>query len=281
MLFQLLLATVAAQAVAQTSTKWRGWRNITHVFTFGDSYTDTGFQVNRTQPNPSNPLGNPPFPGRTFSNGRNWLDFLTYSYNDSQLFVYNFAQGGASVDSFVNRNARLRPFDIQLERIWQPNYSLNVTRPQNLTSSGPTWTGTDALFIMFFGINDINFTFRLPEENRTILNDATFRTYKRLINTLYAEGARNLLFMNVPAVDRSPLIRSGGNKNAQANIDAIQDFNNRLEGMVDEFARNHTDVTTFLFDNFALYNDILNDPQRRPETSVYTNTTGFCPQYSA
>ncbi|KAH7377618.1 hypothetical protein BKA66DRAFT_384836, partial [Pyrenochaeta sp. MPI-SDFR-AT-0127] len=264
-----------------TSTQWPGWSKITHIFSFGDSYTDTGFQLNRTQPNPSNPLGNPAFPGRTFSNGRNWLDFLTYSYNESQLLVYNFARGGASVDSFGNTSAPFRPFDIQLERFWQPNYAPNVTTPLNLTTPAPRWSGNEALFTMFFGINDINFSFRLPESNRTTISDSTFRTYKRLINAMYLAGARNFLFMNVPAVHRSPFIRSGGNTNAQANVNAIQNFNNRLQAMIDEFAKSRTDVTTFLFDNFALYNDILNDPQRRPETGVYTNTTGFCPQYSA
>jgi hypothetical protein len=39
----------------------------------GDSYSSTEYNVNGEQPSNSNPLGNPPFPGKTVSRGPNWV----------------------------------------------------------------------------------------------------------------------------------------------------------------------------------------------------------------
>lgn len=285
LLFSLVLATFTSMSSAQSErsdSQWPGWSSIAHIFSFGDSYTDTRFQINGTQPNAANPLGNPPFPGQTFSNGRNWIDFLTYEYNDSSILTYNLARGGASVSSFDNFTSLFRPFDLQVDQFWLPNYSLNVTRPRNLTSPRPNWKGNDTLFTIFFGINDINFSSRVSQDERTVLHDTIFQVYIRLINTLYGSGARNFLFMNVPPVHRSPFTL--GQQNSEEAVDtslsAIEDFNTRINTMVANFARNKTDVTLFLFDNFRLYNEALDDPNSKPETGVYTNTTGFCPQYS-
>ena len=39
----------------------------------GDSYSSTEYNVNGEHPSDSNPLGNPPFPGKTVSGGPNWV----------------------------------------------------------------------------------------------------------------------------------------------------------------------------------------------------------------
>ena len=62
-----------------------------------------------TQPSLGNPLGNPPYPGYTSSNGPNWVDYLTVKYNQSLVETYNIAFGGATIDSdlvapLVSRN---------------------------------------------------------------------------------------------------------------------------------------------------------------------------------
>lgn len=46
----------------QCGNTWPGWGGVRHLFTFGDSYTQTGFSVKGTQPSVGNPLGNPPYP---------------------------------------------------------------------------------------------------------------------------------------------------------------------------------------------------------------------------
>lgn len=58
-----------------------------------------GFNWTLTPPSPTNPLGNPGYPGWTSANGPNWVGYLTVKYNDSLLQTYNLADGGATVDA--------------------------------------------------------------------------------------------------------------------------------------------------------------------------------------
>jgi hypothetical protein len=39
----------------------------------GDSYSQTGYDVNDVHPTEGNPLGNPPYPGYTTAGGPNWV----------------------------------------------------------------------------------------------------------------------------------------------------------------------------------------------------------------
>ena len=39
----------------------------------GDSYSSTAYNVKGDHPREENPLGNPPYPGLTYSGGPNWV----------------------------------------------------------------------------------------------------------------------------------------------------------------------------------------------------------------
>lgn len=285
----LFLVFFLSLSSAQSNSSWPGWNSISNIFAFGDSYTATSFLPNGTQPSPANPLGNPAFPGRTFSNGRNWIDFLTYTYNDSLVFSYNMAMGGASVDSFGMPNP-FRPFDQQVHNFFLPNYAQNASAGAKKAQ----WEASNTLFTAFFGINDVNTSFRIGAADMTALHTRIFATYAKLVDELYVAGARNFVFMNVPPVFRSPFIKSGAMFGGQGNTTsatadmlaeqsrvAIADFNMRLRNMVTRFTQQRTDATAFFFDTFTLFNDVLDNPESRPETANYTNTTGFCTTYSA
>ncbi|KAH7115894.1 hypothetical protein B0J11DRAFT_113022 [Dendryphion nanum] len=265
---------LAAQTYAQIpATEWPGWDEISTIFVFGDSYSTTGFELNGTQPNAANPLGNPALPGRTFSNGRNWINLLTSNYNDSFVRTYNFARAGASLDSF-GQPSPFRPFDIQVDQFFLPNYALNNT---NLTR----WKPENTLFISFFGINDVNFFYKLS--NATTYATMLMNTYDRYTERLYRAGARNFLFMNVPAIHRAPFtVNQGANSTRfiEQNRVAVEDFNDRITDMARRFDQRHRDATIFLFDTFSLFNAVMDNPRSRPETIGYTNTTGFCAAYS-
>lgn len=273
-IFLFLLSSLLDLTHAQSQSNWPGWNDISNIFVFGDSYSTTRFQINGTQPNVDNPLGNPAFPGRTFSNGRNWIDFLTHNYNDSLVFSYNFAMAGASVDSF-GLPSLLRPMDQQVRQFFLPNYAANATNAK------AEWKSDSTLFTSFFGINDINASFKMGRANMTALHTRIFSTYAQLVDELYQAGARNFLFMNVPAVHRSPLMVGQGNATVELGRAAIEDFNTRISDMAQNFAQQRTDATIFMLDTFSLFDGVLDDPQSRPETEVYTNTTGFCSAYSA
>ncbi|KAF1948746.1 hypothetical protein CC80DRAFT_556003 [Byssothecium circinans] len=271
--FSLIFCIPLSLISAQSHPKWPGWNGISNLFVFGDSYTVTRFNIDGIQPNDENPLGNPAFPGRTFSNGRNWIDFLTYTYNDTRIYSYNLAMGGASVSSF-GRPSIFRPFDQQVRQFFIPNYA------KNATTRKAKWRSDDTLFTSFFGINDVNASSMLGRANMTALHQTIFATYTQLIDELYQAGARNFLFFNVPPIYRAPLTVSLGNATVEANKFALADFNLRLLNMVRTFSEQKVNVTVFMMNTFALFDSVLDNPKSRNETKGYTNTTGICRAYS-
>lgn len=55
----------------------------------GDSYSSTGYDVDGDHPNHENPLGNPPYPGDTYSGGPTWVTGLLFTLNiQGRLFDY-------------------------------------------------------------------------------------------------------------------------------------------------------------------------------------------------
>lgn len=74
-------------------------------FSFGDSYSQTWFNVTGVQPNYANPLGNPGFPGWTACAGpvNNWVTQTTAQLNSSFVYVYNHAYGGAVIDDALGK----------------------------------------------------------------------------------------------------------------------------------------------------------------------------------
>ena len=86
-------AVLAYPASSANGDYWPGWAGITHMVVFGDSYTTTGFNDTKAQPSIHIPLGNPAYPGYTASNGPNWVDFMTTTYNNSFMKTINLAYG--------------------------------------------------------------------------------------------------------------------------------------------------------------------------------------------
>ncbi|KAF2706958.1 carbohydrate esterase family 16 protein [Pleomassaria siparia CBS 279.74] len=267
----LSLATLAVASPLSAKTSWSGWKNVEYLFVFGDSYTQTGFDVKGTQPNPANPMGNPTYPGWTSSNGPNWVDFLTYTYNASYLQTYNMAYGGATVDS-----ALVAPYaptvlsmKNQIQDLYLPTYG-------STTRSVP-WTSASSLFAFFIGINDIGNSWWLA--NAT-LSDAIFTEYESLLNQLYATGARNFLFLSVPPINLAPLTLANGNWSIENEGIAVVDWNKRVVDLTTRFksGKNGT-VSTFVHDTHALFDAVIKDPKSYEQTSGLKNTTGYCTAY--
>ena len=139
----------------------------------GDSYTSTNFTTFGEQPSSSNALGNPPYPGATSSNGPNYIDFLTTTYNESYIQTYNLAYGGATVNPFLVPTlygASVRTFLSQVEKDFIPLYVNNTNVP---------WQSSDTLFTVFFGINDCIQSYA---QNNDTLNYAIIKSYEGLVN---------------------------------------------------------------------------------------------------
>ncbi|KAL8693978.1 MAG: hypothetical protein Q9218_001276 [Villophora microphyllina] len=161
----------------------------------GDSYTSTSFNIHGTQPSADNPLGNPSYPGATSADGPNYIDFLTTTYNQSFIETFNLGYGGATIDPSLVGSPYgyiVQSFRQQVQNVFLPTYASN---------SGVQWSGSNSLFTVFFGINDVILSY--AQRNST-LNFLLIKSYEDYVHQLYAAGARNFLFMNVPPIDRSP-----------------------------------------------------------------------------
>ncbi|MCJ1224242.1 hypothetical protein MMC12_000886 [Toensbergia leucococca] len=264
--------SLALNVLPSHATYWSGFHNVKYMFNFGDSYTATGFSYQGTQPNPNNPLGNPAYPGTTSSNGPNYVDYLTTTYNKSYIQTYNLGYPGATIDPALVGSPYgyiVQSFRQQVEDEWTPTYS---------QKTAPAWTASNTLFTSFFGINDIQISY--SEQNKTLDEDLR-QSYLSYIELLYAAGGRNFLILNVPPIDRSPGTLENGPASAQEEANIIGDFNVRLNWVANDLRNKYSDITVFVFDTNWLFTLVIDNPQSFALTAGYRNVTGFCAAYQS
>ena len=251
------------------SNHWPGWEGISHMIVFGDSYTTTGFNLSLAQPSSANPLGNPAYPGYTATNGPNWVDFLTTTYNATFLETINLAYGGATVDSALV--APYLPTVLSLKQQVQDEFLPYYADP---SVKGFNWAADDTLFATFIGINDVGNAY--GEANKSVIYPAEFEEYAGLMDQLYQSGARNFLFLNVPPVDRSPLTVGQGAASAATEAVDVAAWNANVTALAANLSSTYSDAFTYVFDTNAVFTQVLDDPCAFPETCAYRNTTDYC-----
>lgn len=260
--------TGAGHGLEHSALHWPGWSDITNMVVFGDSYSTTGFNDTMAQPSHANPLGNPAYPGYTASNGPNWVDFMTTTYNETFLKTVNLAYGGATVDSTLVKP--YLPTVLSLK---------DQVRTEYLTkyASHPSffdWKPENTLFASFLGINDVGNAYANPNASWVLAD--TIAEYASLMDEVYQSGARNFLFLNVPPVDRAPLTEAQGASAETLEADYIEAFNVNITLMAANLSLTYSDATTFVFDTNNIFNQVLDFPCSYPETCPYLNTTDYC-----
>jgi len=220
-------------------------------FSFGDSYTQTGFDPKSTLPSPGNILGNPAYPGWTATGGENWVDYVSSTYNKSLILTYNYAYGGATIDANL-----VTPYTPTV-------LSLTDQVNQFLTGAAlnhaATWTSANALFSIWIGVNDIGNSYYLSGD-RAAFSDTLLNAEFALVQKLYDAGARNFLFANVPPIDRSPLMLAQGTSATSLEKTVITGFNTKLAAKVSAFKAAHSGVSTYIWDSNTQFTTILNSP---------------------
>ena len=175
------------------------------ILSSGDSYTDTGFQLNEQQPRPEDPLGNPTYdPDSPYLR---WIQYLTMTYNDSKVETYNFAVSGATVDrDLIDRGSA---FTTQVGETFLPNYSeqrnqfaggeheRGSRRRKSRSSgngSGPlaTWEPQNTLFSIWFGIND-----NVSSNRSEVLFDQIFESYGRTLKQVRLHRSQLYCFLSI------------------------------------------------------------------------------------
>lgn len=266
----------------KAASAWPGFSGIKNVFSFGDSYTTTEFDYTGEQPTPDNPLGNPPYPGLTSSRpAPNWIDFLTAKYNHSALLTYNLAVGGATVDSSL-----VFPFLPIVPSLKEQVYQRFVPAYNQLNGTASLtqpWNGNDTLFAFWIGINDVNNSYGRGSSVTGALNRQIMAVYSELLRFLFADmGMRNFVLLNVPSIDRSPLMSSRGREQQILQKADLADFNGLILKMAHDFKKD-VDVggesNVWIYDSNLDFSRAMDDPESFPQTSLLKNTTDCCDAY--
>jgi phospholipase/lecithinase/hemolysin len=171
---------------------------VNYLVTFGDSYSQTGFEVGSSKPSSANPLGNPAYPGYTTSGGPNWIGYLVREYNASAVYSFNFAYGGATVNASL-----VKPYQPTVKSLID-----QVKQFSDSIASKPSyapWTAATSLFGIWMGVNDVGNSY--GNANVTDLHEKIMEDYFEQVEVLFKAGARNFAFLNVPRMSISLVLR--------------------------------------------------------------------------
>ncbi|KAJ7219766.1 hypothetical protein C8J57DRAFT_1537063 [Mycena rebaudengoi] len=260
-----------------------------------NTHLPAAFDTKGTLPAVGNPLGNPPFPGFTGGGGENYVGFDTVTFNKTTMLTYNYAYGGATIDA-----ALVTPYmPTVLSLIDQVTLFLNgvakkpATAPWTSANSlFSVWIGerfniilSGALIASHVGINDIGNSY-WQSGDRSAFSDVLLNAYfaqvqklvrYSLLNTQqsyssiairalisptrdYTAGARNFLFVNVPPIDRSPLMATQTADARALEKSVLAVFNTKLAAKVNAFKTANSGVKTWLWDSSAALTTYLNAP---------------------
>lgn len=222
-----------------------------YFITFGDSYSQTGFNITEAHPSATNPLGNPALPGYTASGGLDWVGFEVTEYNASLLLSYNLAYGGATVDASL-----VAPYaDTVLSFVDQ------VGEFSQYLASKPDWapwTSEDALVGVWIGVNDIGNSFWLS--NVTDVLDAVTTRYFELLQVTYDAGVRNFVLLTAPPTDQTPVMLENDAASEASLVSAISTYNDFVSSKLDTFKSSNSDVSAWLVNTSVPFYEAINNP---------------------
>ncbi|KAK1760285.1 hypothetical protein QBC47DRAFT_427356 [Echria macrotheca] len=242
---------------------------IKYLITFGDSYSQTGFNITSAKPSPANPLGNPPFPGWTASGGENWIGFLTASYNASVIYTYNFAYGGATTNA-------------SLVTPWKPEVLSFVDQVALFEGNvggmvmKKGWRAEDVLVGVWMGVNDVGNGW-WKEDWETVLGEV-MDSYFGELGRVWGTGARNFVLLGVPPINKTPSVLTQPVSSQTAEAAAIAKYNDALAARLAAFITAHPGVTATLVDTSVPFNKALDNPTKygAPNATCYNGDGVSC-----
>jgi len=242
-----------------------GTPKFTSNFIFGDSFSDTEFDIYGEQPNDIHLLGN------SHNVKPVWVDYLTSKYHtQSPLHTLNFARGGSVVDSKLVKNTIGTSLYHQIRNDFIPLYTNTI----NSSRLAAPWDPSTTLFTVWFGINDVVLS---SDAAIHAPLDSIMTSYRVSLETLYNAGARNFLFLNVPPIHH---VYDTKYDTTDMKTD-IYRFNKRLLTLRLEFMRDHAvDITSALYlDIHELWTQAIKTPNAFEETKDVMNTQSYCLAY--
>ena len=187
---ELCLRLVSSRLAAFQNSKCK---TIVNQRNSGDSYTETGFNLNGTKPSSSNQLGNPAFPGLTTSGGPNWVGDLA-KFN-SELLIYNFGSGGSTINASLIAPAVIGAPSF-IDQVTE--FTSNLVPPPDYAP----WVSNSTLFAIWVGNTDVILAWN--QSGWSTLCQQLIDSYFQQVQLLYTAGARNFVFAEVPPLERTP-----------------------------------------------------------------------------
>ncbi|GAA5865789.1 hypothetical protein JCM8547_002778 [Rhodosporidiobolus lusitaniae] len=219
---------------------------IENIFAFGDSYSTVGYD-------PSEGLLDLPLLGGTTSGGLNCIEYLALSSPLTNNAYFDFAQSGATVDnSILCAAGDFPPSFVEQVDTFKEYF---VPTPEEVG-----WTGENALFSVFFGINDMGYT-GLQNLNATDLIPRITASWSRLVSSLYDSGARKFLIMAVPPTEKTPYIRSFGKSTIETFVENLANWRSAIDSAVDKLETKYPDASFARFNTSGVFDAVLADPK--------------------
>ncbi|KAI0345169.1 hypothetical protein BDW22DRAFT_1343459 [Trametopsis cervina] len=238
---------------------WRGIVNVDYFIVFGDSYSSVRDQFDLLPSPTKNKRLGIEFPGNTWNepDEPNWIGHLLSKPGmNPDMLVYDYALGGQTVDDMRTQVSDFR---------------------RQFSSTAP-WNGTNSLFVAHSHPENADFEFILPvtwiginDCGMPSDSESTQKTLFELQESLYAEGARNFLFIDVPPIDRSPAFAPPAT--------VYETWNAGLRTSISTFASGHPDATILLFSSHDLFTRLLDNPVEYGFDQATASVAGGCIWY--
>src|SRR4028119_816927 len=235
--FSVLSALLPLKALAQ---------NFNDIYVFGDSLVDAG---NLFVPTVGALPPSPPYFNGRFTNGLVWVETLAPRLGINTNPANNLAVGGATSGT-LNVNSAL---------IGLPLPGLQTEINSFTTASGAA--NPNALYVVWAGANDY---LGGSTDTTTVVNNLS-----NAVTTLTANGAKNIMVVNLPDLGKTTQLRLAPNSAAVTAL--VNTHNSQLTAALQTQAQNRN-VNIIPLDTYGLFNEILAEPARYG----FTNVTESC-----
>lgn len=148
------------------------------------------------------------------------------------------------------------------------------------TGSSPkaTWTGDDSIFAIWIGINDIGNSYWNGPDQTEALNTKIFNVTSGLVDKIYNAGGRNYVFINVPPLDRTPLIIPQGESAVSLSKADVAAWNQKVIDLAKRL-KTKANTNVWVYDANKSFGEVMDNPASHPESAGLKNTTDFCAAY--
>ncbi|KAF4449888.1 hypothetical protein F53441_6893 [Fusarium austroafricanum] len=139
-------------------------------------------------PRAENPIGNPKWPGKTSSGGKNWVMYMATEFNTTLTLAYIFGRSASVVDAEI----------IPPRRNSTPTFGNQIIHFNDTIGHRPyyaAWSAETIVATIWFGLNDLSMAFN--KHNQDNLLEAANRRIFELTEMLYQIGIRNFIFVEM------------------------------------------------------------------------------------